>query len=67
MSGAAPNIYYRFWADEGSRVRIIRGKKLPSLTLHPSNPKIWITEVDTNHKQNTTNNLIFNNRRISLA
>ena len=43
MSGADPNIYYRFWADEGARVRIIGGKKLPSLSHHPSNSKIWVT------------------------
>ena len=67
MSGASPNIYYRFWADEGARVRIIGGKKLPSFSHHPSNSKIWVTEIDINEIQNSSNNLIFNNRRISLA
>jgi len=67
MSGADPNIYYRLWADEGARVRIIGGKKLPSFSHHPSNSKIWITEIDTTQIQNTSYNLIFNNRRISLS
>ena len=53
MSGANPKIYYRFWADEGARVRIIGGKKLPSFSHHPSNSKIWITEIDANQIQNT--------------
>ena len=48
-------------------LELLEAKKIPSLTLHPSNPKIWVTEVDPNQIQNTTNNLIFNNRRISLA
>ena len=67
MSIANPNIYYRFWADEGARVRIIGGKKLQALSYYSLNPKIWTTQVDPSLINNTSSNLIFNNRRITLA
>lgn len=67
MSGSSPKIYYRFWADEGARVRIIGGKKLQALSYYSLNPKIWTTQVDPSLINNTASNLIFNNRRITLA
>ena len=67
MSGSNPSIYYRFWADERAKVRIIGGIKLQELSYYPSNSKIWMTQIDLSLIKDTSYTLIFNNRRISLA
>ena len=56
-------MYFRFWAAEGAKVRIIGGIKLPKFKKHPSNPRIWTTQLE----ETSSYSLFINNRRVTLA
>ena len=57
-------MYFRFWAAEGAKVRIIGGIKLPKFKKHPSNPRIWTTQLE---ETSSSYSLFINNRRVTLA
>ena len=58
------SMHLRFYAAEGARVRVIGGKKLPEFTKLSSNPRVWITKIDS---INSSYNLYINNRRVLKA
>ena len=64
VSKMSASMYYRFWAAPGARVRIIGGKKLPRFQQHPSNPRVWITQLE---ETASSYSLFINNRRVILA